>query len=117
MQRTRVSEQEFGRHVRRLRHGRGLTQEALAAQCTLSVDAIRRVEHGGFSPTLETVRKLARGLDVSLRTLFQGFERRRRKLLDELCDFLSTRPEREVSMAWQVIRALLRKNPSRGETG
>ena len=60
----------FGVHVRALRHSRQLTQEELAERSQLSVDAVRRIERGAFSPSLETVNKLATGLDVSLRTLF-----------------------------------------------
>jgi transcriptional regulator with XRE-family HTH domain len=117
MRGSQVANQKFGNHVRKLRHGRGLTQEALAAQSSLSVDAVRRVEHGTFSPSLDTVRKLAWGLNISLKTLFESFERKRRKILAELCDFLATRSDREVSTAWQVIRAMLSKPGAEDSTG
>jgi len=103
---TRTLDREFGKRVRKLRQERGLTQEALAEKSALSVDAVRRVEHGAFSPTLKTIRKLALGLSVSLQTLFRSFERRRHQLLDELCDFLDTRSRQDIRLVWRVIRAV-----------
>ncbi|HTS79063.1 MAG TPA: helix-turn-helix transcriptional regulator [Myxococcaceae bacterium] len=97
---------KFGSHVRILRHARGLTQEALAERSELSVDAVRRIERGGFSPSLDTVNKLATGLDVSLRTLFQDFDRDRRDQVAELCDYLGKRTRSELRMVWRIMRAM-----------
>jgi len=97
---------KFGVHVRALRHGRKLTQEQLAERSEFSVDAIRRIERGAFSPSLETVTKLASGLDVSLRTLFNDFDRERHDQVAELCDYLGRRNRTELRMVWRVIRAM-----------
>jgi transcriptional regulator with XRE-family HTH domain len=96
----------FGVHVRVLRHARRFTQEELAERSELSVDAVRRIERGAFSPSLETVNKLATGLDVSLRTLFNDFDRDRRDQVAELCDYLGKRNRNELRMVWRVIRAM-----------
>jgi len=96
----------FGVHVRALRHARQLTQEELAERSELSVDAVRRIERGAFSPSLETVNKLATGLDVSLRTLFNDFDRDRHDHVAELCDYLGKRNRTELRMVWRVIRAM-----------
>ncbi len=98
--------ERFGGHVRKLRLSRGLTQEDLAESSELSVDAIRRIERGAFSPSLDTLRKLCVGLDISLRTLFQGFERPRTDDVAEICDYLQGRNPREVQLAWRVVRAM-----------
>lgn len=98
--------ERFGAHVRKLRHARELTQEELAERSGLSVDAIRRIERGAFSPSLETIRKLCEGLGISFRTMFTGFERERRVQVAELCDFLEQRNPREIQIAWRVVRAL-----------
>lgn len=96
----------FGEHIRDQRKSRGLTQEQLAERSGLSVDAVRRIERGAFSPSLETVRKLSEGLDLSLRTLFVGVEGERRDPVQEICDFLANRNAREVKLAWRVLRAM-----------
>lgn len=98
--------ERFGAHVRRLRLTRELTQDELAERCELSVDAIRRIERGAFSPSLDTLRKLCDGFDLSLRTLFQGMEERRSDHVAELCDFLRGRDPHEVQLAWRVVRAM-----------
>lgn len=97
---------KFGENVRALRHSRGLTQEVLAERCDLSVDAVRRIEWGTISPSLDTLSKLGRGLAISLRTLFDTFERERRDDVAELCDFLSRRSRREVRLASRLIHVL-----------
>ena len=97
---------KFGAHMRDLRLARGLTQEVLAERSDLSVDAVRRIERGAFSPSLETTSKLAHGLNTSLRTLFETFGRERRDEVAELCDYLASRTGREVRMASRVIRAM-----------
>ena len=66
----------FGRYVKTLRRERGDTQEQLAERCDLSADTIRRLEHGSFSPSLDTLTKLVDGLRIDLSTLFEGFDRR-----------------------------------------
>jgi DNA-binding XRE family transcriptional regulator len=45
---------EFGRHIRRLRRARDMTQEQLAERSGLSSDTIRRLELADFSPSLDT---------------------------------------------------------------
>jgi transcriptional regulator with XRE-family HTH domain len=103
-------EEKFGDHLRSLRQGRGLTQAALAEKSDLSVDAVRRVERGIFSPSLQTVGKLAKGLNVSLKTLFLTFGRKRYSRLEELCDFLAGRTRSEIAQAWRVLRAMFGPN-------
>ena len=101
---------KFGDHVRRLRNSKRLTQETLAERSELSVDAVRRIERGAFSPSLDTLGKLAGGLDVSLKTLFHGFESERPDGVAEICDFLSSRSGREVQLAWRVLQAMFEEH-------
>lgn len=98
--------ERFGVHLRKLRLARQLTQEQLAELCGLSADAIRRIERGAFSPSLDTIRKLCAGLRISFRTLFEELERKRRDDVAELCDYLERRNPREVKIAWRVVRAM-----------
>lgn len=98
--------QRFGKHVRALRGARELTQESLAEKSGLSVDAVARVESGRMVPTLTTLSKLADGLDLSLATLFETFEREGRKDASEVADYLARRTAKEVRMARRVMRAM-----------
>jgi transcriptional regulator with XRE-family HTH domain len=64
----------FGAHVKRLREVRRLTQEELAERSGLAADTIRRLEHQEFSPSLRTLRKVCKGLDLSVAAMFNSFE-------------------------------------------
>lgn len=96
----------FGQSIRRHRQRLSLTQEALAERSDLSVDAIRRIEAGRFSPTLDTLRKLGTGLQVSLPTMFAALGDDRPDHVAEICDYLSERSGRELKLAWKVLRAM-----------
>ena len=65
-----VVAREVGRQVRRLRRERELTQGQVASKAGLNLTTISHVETGTVSPTVETLEKLARALDVSVVELF-----------------------------------------------
>jgi transcriptional regulator with XRE-family HTH domain len=101
-------ERRFGRHVRSLRRARGATQEVLAARSGVSADTIRRLEHGSFSPSLDTLIKLCKGLSLSLSTFFESFELGGDgDLSRELSDLLATRTADEIKLAIRVVQVLL----------
>jgi len=58
-----------GERIRALRTARKLTQEQLAYRAGVSVGTIARIERGATRPTLETLERLARALDVSVADL------------------------------------------------
>ncbi len=97
----------FGRHVRSLRQARALTQDRLAERSALSVDTVRRLEYGAFSPSLDTLRKLCRGLGLTLSTLFESFEIGDRDEQRELVDLLVTRSPWEIKIVTRLTWALL----------
>lgn len=106
-------ESRFGEQVRALRNQRALTQDQLAAKSAISVDSIRRIERGELSPSLSTMAKLARGLNLRLRTLFGGLdgEPAGTHLADQLCDYLSGRSPSEIRRAHRVLEAMLAAGP------
>jgi transcriptional regulator with XRE-family HTH domain len=96
----------FGAHVRRLRRARGVTQEVLAERCKLAADTIRRLEHGCFSPSLDTLTKLCAGLQIARSTLFESYELGESDLTREVVDLLLTRSPREIELALRMLRSL-----------
>ena len=97
----------FGRYIRQLREERGLTQSELATRAGLAVDSVRRTERGQLSPSLRSVAKLAAGMEISLHSLFGGYEAPGAFLADRICDLLATRPPEDLMSARRVIVALL----------
>ncbi|HKO38869.1 MAG TPA: helix-turn-helix transcriptional regulator [Solirubrobacterales bacterium] len=65
---------KFASNVERLREQRGLTQEQLGWAAGLHQTAVARIESGERRPTLDTVFKLAQGLDVPPAELFRGID-------------------------------------------
>lgn len=61
----------LGSRIRELRTLRGLTLTALADEAGLSTGLISQVERGLSDPSLETLRRIARVLDVPIFSLFQ----------------------------------------------
>ncbi|MBQ6861936.1 MAG: helix-turn-helix transcriptional regulator [Alistipes sp.] len=61
---------EFGKRIAYLRNEQNISQEELAFRCGLHRAYIGFIERGEKSPTLNTVAKLAKGLNTSVKNLF-----------------------------------------------
>lgn len=102
-----VDAREFGAFLRGLRRVRGLTQEQLAERSGLAADTIRRLEHATFSPSLVTLTKVCRGLELERSTLFEAFELRERSAAErEVLDLLSTRSDADVELGLAMLRTI-----------
>lgn len=66
---------KFGRAVRKLRDEAGYSQESFADAIGVHRTYMGTLERGKGNPTLEMTGKIARGLRVSLSTLFEAVER------------------------------------------
>jgi len=60
----------FGQRVRYIRRLRNMTQAQLAERVDLSINYISQIENGGASPGFDTIVKIATGLHVAVRDLF-----------------------------------------------
>lgn len=69
---TKAVLKKFGKHLRQLRHDRGLTQEQLADKCSVDTTYIGRLERGEQAVSLTKAISLAKGLGVSVEELFRG---------------------------------------------
>ena len=98
----------LGKHIKRLREVRGMTQEQLAECSGVAADTIRRLEKENFSPSLRTLRKVCKGLRISLSTLFGGFEL---PVVDpvivDLVGLLEGRSPQMLRVVARVVRELL----------
>ena len=52
----------FGKHLKKLRLAKSLSQEELSYKCVIPTSQIGRFERGERSPTLSTIKVLAQGL-------------------------------------------------------
>jgi transcriptional regulator with XRE-family HTH domain len=60
----------FGKHLKKMREGKGMSQEELANLAEVSLPQITRIERGVINPTICTIKSLAKGLEVGTALLF-----------------------------------------------
>ena len=60
---------QIGENIRKYRLKKGLTQLDLAAACGFEESSIGRLENGNTNPTIKTLLKIAKALDVKLTDL------------------------------------------------
>ena len=97
-----MTKEEFATRVRELRRRRQLTQEVLAEACGLAVDTIRRLEHGSVHPSLDTLNKLAKGLNMSTPQLMvEDYDQ-----ADDLAAMIRRLPETEQRLACTMLGTL-----------
>lgn len=61
---------DFGKHLRKLRLDRGLTQEQLADKAGMHFTYIGQIERGIRNPSLVNLQKLSKALGVNSKELF-----------------------------------------------
>jgi len=64
----------FGKNLRRVREGRGWSQEALAEHCGIHRTEASLLERGQREPELGTLVKLADALEIPVAVLCEGIE-------------------------------------------
>ncbi len=62
---------QFGLKLKVLRKQAGLTQDQLAESTGLTVESISNIERGVFGPKFDNLEKIARGLSVEVKALFE----------------------------------------------
>lgn len=60
----------LGERIRSLRRAMDMTQEALAEKAGLSIQHVGEVERGSGNPTLSSLAKLSKGLEITMAELF-----------------------------------------------
>ncbi len=71
MGRSHSVQERFGATVRRLRTEKGLSQEAFAAAVGIHRTYIGGIERGERNPTLTTIERIARALEVDPASLLR----------------------------------------------
>lgn len=60
-----------GKQIQRIRESKGISQQDLAAKCNFEKSNMSRLEAGRVNPTLATLEKVAKALDVNIIELFR----------------------------------------------
>jgi transcriptional regulator with XRE-family HTH domain len=105
-------EETFGKRVRELRTGTGMTQPQLAEATDMSVEWVRRIENGGASPSFDTITALAKALNVRPHELFGEASPPLASRIAVAVQGLS-----EEQVAWLIEGARLLQQANSGPTG
>lgn len=81
--RTQSLVYKLGVRIRTVRKAAGLTQEQLAEVADISVNFMGYVERGQRAPSIQTLERIAQGLDVHPKNLFDFLEDESNELLCE----------------------------------
>ena len=60
---------QIGKNIKKYRVKKGLTQLDLAAECGVEESAIGRLENGNTNPTVKTLLKLSKALEIEITAL------------------------------------------------
>lgn len=62
----------IGKRIRTLRLQTGMSQEQLALNATMNTSYLGQIERGAKNPTLPTLEKIARGLNIHIEALISS---------------------------------------------
>ena len=67
-----AQENKIGKNIKKLRQAKDLSQDCLSKLADVSYNSIIKLETGGITnPTIETLQKIAKALDVSVDDLIK----------------------------------------------
>lgn len=101
---------EIGKRIRNYRTQSKLSQEELAERCSLHPTYIGQVERGEKNATIESISKIAAGLNVPLSTLFENLEGTAatgRSCAGEAYDLIQALPLGSQKKVMGILRAIL----------
>lgn len=99
---------EIGARIRQLRKEKGLSQENLAERAHLHPTYISSVERGERNVSLDSIKKIADGLNVKIKDLFCtiGDSKTSYILAEKVADYLKTKNQEEVEKAEKIIKVI-----------
>lgn len=102
--------EDFSKILRAIRLEKGLTQKQLGERCGIADPTIRKYESGKLNPKLETVAKLAKGLQIDISILL-GSEKNMMEHNRKDREFIMETPETcEARQLDQLLHELLFMN-------
>jgi transcriptional regulator with XRE-family HTH domain len=100
---------KLGNRIKVLRKMQGLSQEKLATKAKLHYTYIGAVERGERNLSLQSIEKIAKGLNVSIAELFSFSEKPSTEagLREEIANLLRNKDVKALERVLKVLKALL----------
>lgn len=103
--------QQLGNRIRTIRTTLGISQEELAFKSGISAAHLGQIERGLKAPTIVTIDKIAKALNVTLPILF-SFDLTNVPVsspeINKINTYLSGLPDWEVSEILKIIKAIIK---------
>lgn len=96
----------LGQRIRNYRTKKGLSQENLAELSGCHHTYIGQIERGEKNATIESIEKIAMGLNISLSTLFEKLgaaDRENSNIPLECYEFISTKTKEEQEQIYRIL--------------
>ena len=98
----------IGSRIREIRNKKGITQDQLAERVRISSKYLSSIERGKENPTLNTILKLARSLDIMPAEFFTHLEiedpAKRKSMIIEMLDGAD---EDKLKLAYKVLFTII----------
>lgn len=106
-----MAKMDVGARIRHFRHLRGLSQEQLALQAGLNTAFLGHLERGLKSPTITTLEKLVRALNITFEELFAdepaGADKARDAAMERLLLLVRDLPAGQIDKLSDIIQSVL----------
>ena len=103
-----ITSEKFGVRLKEFRNLRGISQEHLALKARVNVSFLGQIERGNKKPTIDTIEKLLKALDVSFKVFFdfQDFDAQNMDLsiIDKIIYELKTRSVEEQQLMYDIMK-------------
>ncbi len=103
---------DIAKKIRSLRTGMKLTQSQFSELVHLSENSIGKIERGVSLPTVDTLRKIADGLNIPVSEILgkEGHEMESKNaVLDDLVRYLGTKSPEDISLVHKMAVLMLER--------
>lgn len=97
---------KFGARIKTMRRSRGLSQERLAERAVIDSKFLSQLELGKRTPSLGTVHKIAHGLEIPIKDLFD-FDPHFRGVKKDLLELVEGLNEETALKAYRILKVLV----------
>lgn len=105
----KTTKELLGARIKELRRLRGLSQEQLSERVDIDPKHLSRIEVGSSYPSLDTLEKIAKALNVEIKDLFEYMhEVKGKELFGNIVNLLKEANEEKLQLTLKIIRAIVR---------
>lgn len=104
-----INYKALGERIRSSRKKKGLSQERLSELCAISTAHVGHIERGTRIPSLETLFKISKELDISMDYLFFDSQRDYNEVLKSISAQLAGKDGEKVKVFLSMVKVLADK--------